>query len=160
MDLLVALGISIGVLAGLWGQFSGAAGLVTWVAFLSWACFFAVGGKKEGLLKVVASNMSGVVWGLIIVFLLKTFPFQYSLGVYLAIVVFFVCIQAKLSLLSFIPGTFVGIACYFGTSFNWQGTMIALVIGACLGFVSEYVGILLTKIGKKADAVAEAEAEA
>ena len=152
MDLLVALGISIGVLAGLWGQFSGPAGLITWVAFVSWACFFAVGGKKEGLLKVVASNASGVVWGLIIVFLLKNFGFQYALGVYLAIVVFFVCVQAKFSILSFIPGTFVGIACFFGTNFNWQGTLIALVIGACLGFVSEYLGVMLTKIGKKEEA--------
>jgi hypothetical protein len=158
MDLLVALGISIGVLAGLWGQFSGAAGLVTWVAFVSWACFFAAGGKKEGLIKVVASNISGVVWGLIIVFLLKTFAFQYGLGVYIAIAVFFVCLQAKISFLSFIPGTFVGIACFFGTSFNWQGTIIALVIGACLGFVSEYIGVMLTKAGKKAEAGVEAEA--
>lgn len=149
MDLLVALGISIGVLAGLWGQFSGPAGLITWVAFVSWACFFAAGGKKDGLIKVAASNVSGVVWGLIIVFLLKSFPFQYGLGVYIAIIVFLACIQAKLSILSFIPGTFAGIACFFGTNFNWQGTLIALLAGACLGFVSEYLGVMLTKIGKK-----------
>jgi hypothetical protein len=51
MKPLVTIGLTAGILAGLWTQFSTPFGLITWVGFLSWACFFAAGGKRIGLLK-------------------------------------------------------------------------------------------------------------
>lgn len=154
MDFLVSLGISVGVLAGLWCQFSGDAKLITWIAVASWACFYAIGGKKEGVFKTVPSNLSGVIWGIIIVYGLNHFGFHYALGVYIALGVFFMCVQAKWSVLSFIPGSFIGIACYFGSGNDWKGTMLALVIGACLGYISEIGAVYISKIGKKTEATA------
>ena len=150
MNLLLALGLSIGVLAGLWGQVSSMIGLITWVGFISWASFYAAGGKKEGLLKAVASNLSGVLWGFLIgqlVTILGGFP--YALGVAIAIGCFIMVVQANISVLSLIPGAFAGCASFFGTNGDWEGTAIALVAGAVLGYISEIIGVALSNIGKK-----------
>ena len=40
---------------------------VVWVGFASWACFYAAGGRTQGLVEALASNVSGVVWGWLIV---------------------------------------------------------------------------------------------
>ena len=55
MERLTALGISIGVLAGLSTWFAGTvtqlgswqSPFVVWVAFASWACFYAAGGRSQ-----------------------------------------------------------------------------------------------------------------
>jgi hypothetical protein len=146
MHLLVALGLSIGVLAGLWTEASVATGLITWVAFVAWAAFYAAGGKKEGLIKLVPANLLGVVWGILAVYFTKIVVIPYALGIGVAIAVFLICIQAYWKVLSFIPGCVIGFACYFGSNFDWKGTVIALVLGAVLGFISEWLAIALTKL--------------
>lgn len=156
MNLLVALGISIGVLAGIWAQVSilPAIALPTFVGVISWACFYALGGKKEGLLKTVTSNLSGVFWAFIVVLIFKalvgTIP-AVALGLALAIGCFIMVIQANIDVLSFIPGTFCGAAAYFGTNYDLKKTVIALVIGALLAYLSQIIGIALSNIGKKAN---------
>ena len=67
MKPLITIGITAGILAGLWTQFSTPFGLITWVGFLSWACFFAAGGKRDGLLKTIPANLTGVLWGAAII---------------------------------------------------------------------------------------------
>lgn len=149
MDLLVALGISIGVLAGILGEVSGPTGVITWVAFVAWASFYAAGGKTEGLMKAVASNVSGVIWGIVIVLIAKSIGIPFALGIGITVGAFMMCVQAHWKVLSFIPGAFAGCASYFGTNTNWKGAIIALVIGAVLGYISEVIGVFLSNIGKK-----------
>src|SRR5687768_3076765 len=67
MSFLTAVGISVGVLAGLWMVASSAFGLLTFAGFLSWASFYAAGGKIKGLKDTLILNFAGVVWGFIIV---------------------------------------------------------------------------------------------
>src|SRR2546425_5705439 len=66
MDTLMALAVSIGVLIALWVKFGGllAPGLAIAVptGIVAWACFFAAGGKVQGLQKAIAANLSGVIW--------------------------------------------------------------------------------------------------
>src|SRR2546425_1240264 len=66
MDTLMALAVSIGVLIGLWVKFGGllAPGLAIAVptGIVAWACFFAAGGKVQGLQKAIAANLSGGIW--------------------------------------------------------------------------------------------------
>lgn len=154
MNLLVALGLSIGILAGIWAQVSvlPAIALPTFVGVISWACFYAAGGKKEGLVKTLSSNLSGVLWAFVVVAIFKALAGALpsaALGIAVAIGCFIMVIQANIKILSFIPGTFAGAAAFFGTNFDWQKTAIALVIGALLAFLSEVIGTALTKIGKK-----------
>ncbi len=165
MNLLVALGISIGVLAGAWVYVGllPAIALPVWVGVISWACFYALGGKKEGLLKTICSNLSGLLWGYFIVLI---FGLSGSSTIVLAIAVavgcFIMCIQANIKVLSFIPGAFAGTASYFSVvfyygaakvtgRFNWLDTAICLIVGALLAFLSQYIGVAMSNAGKKAE---------
>lgn len=146
MDIIIALGISIGVLAGVWTVGSISLGLITWAGFLSWASFYAAGGETKGLKDAVMGNISGVIWGAIIIKISSMFGGSTAgLGVAVAIGACAMCWQAKISHLSFIPGAFIGCATFFGTSFDVKGSIIALVLGAVLGYVSQQVGKLLAK---------------
>lgn len=149
MDPLLAIGISVGILAGLWGQFSGDLGLITWVAFVAWAMFYAAGGKRAGYLKTVPTNMVGVLWGWLMVWFAGVLGFTGALGIAVGIGAFAMVVQAKIPWLSFIPGAFAGTSCYFGTGGDWQGTVIGLLLGASLGWLSEAGGGWIAKIGAK-----------
>ena len=63
MDALVALALSIGILIAGWTYVAlGPGALPVWAGIVAWGCFFAAGGKTEGLMKTIASNLSGVLW--------------------------------------------------------------------------------------------------
>jgi len=152
MSFFVAAGISIGVLAGIWAQFCGNIGLLAWIGFVSWACFYAAGGGKAGLGKTLAANLSGVVWGVVIVAIMGLMNFPFALGVAVVIGAFMMCAQAHIKYLAFIPGSFAGCASYFGSNADWKVAAISLICGAILGYLSEIIALYLVKIfGKKAD---------
>ena len=136
MKSFIGVGISVGVLAGLWTQASIELALITWVAFVAWATFFAAGGGREGFLKGLAANLSGVAWAWLASKILEQMTFNGAVALAVTVLAFVLCVQAALPLLSFIPGAFVGTAVFFGTSFDLGGTVLALVIGACLGWLS------------------------
>src|SRR5260370_4295005 len=62
MDMLMALAISIGVLIAVWVKVGTMASLLVPAGIVAWALFYAAGGKTQGLQKVIASTLSGVVW--------------------------------------------------------------------------------------------------
>lgn len=141
MKALLGIGISVGVLAGIWTYASIELTLITWVAFIAWACFFAAGGGTTGLAKGLAANLAGVFWGWVISQGLDNVSSStIALALMVTVVGFILCIEAALPLLSFIPGGFAGTAVFFGTAFDLSGVLIALVAGAVLGLVSERVG--------------------
>lgn len=166
MDLLVALGISIGILAGTWVYVGllPAIALPVWVGVISWACFYAVGGKKEGLLKTLCSNLSGLLWGFLIVTVYgKLGGSLIVLAVAVAVGCFIMCVMAKINIFSFIPGAFAGTASYFSVvfyygaakvtgRFDWLDTAICLIAGAILALLSQAIGTALSNIGKKKSA--------
>jgi hypothetical protein len=148
MDVLVALAISIGILIAGWTYVASpeVAGLPVWAGIVAWGCFFAAGGKTTGLSKTIASNLSGVVWAFLA---LQALPrvggTTVALSLLVGLAAFFMVLQSKISILSFIPGAFLGAATAVsvvvgaGTMFPhpWVKTIIALVAGAVLGYVSE-----------------------
>ena len=136
----MGIGISVGVLAGAWTFFSVEVGLITWVAFIAWACFFAAGGGTEGFRKGLAANLAGALWGYVISLVLKVNSSTLVLALAVTVVGFILCVQAAWSVLSFIPGAFAGTAVFFGTAFDLSGTLLALVIGAALGLASALLG--------------------
>lgn len=142
---LLGIGLSVGVLAGVWTFVSVELALVTWVAFVAWACFFAAGGGVTGLKKGLASNLAGVLWGFVISLGLNLSSSTIALALMVTVVGFILCVEAGWSLLSFIPGGFAGTAVFFGTSFDLAGTLIAVVAGAVLGLVSEIAGAQIQK---------------
>ena len=141
---LLGIGISVGVLAGVWTFASVELAWITWVAFVAWACFFAAGGGTSGLAKGLAANLAGVFWGWVISQGLENVSGStLALALMVTVVGFVLCVEAALPLLSFIPGGFAGTAVFFGTGFDVVGVLVAVVAGALLGIVSEKLGAVL-----------------
>jgi hypothetical protein len=150
MDALVALAISIGVLIAVWTYLAlGVAALPVWAGIVAWGAFFAAGGKTNGLVKTIAANLSGVFWAFLALQAANRFGGGVPiLAAMVGIAAFFMVLQAKLPLLSFIPGAFLGaataVSVVVGANGTWTKTILALVIGALFGYVSELLAGALT----------------
>jgi hypothetical protein len=155
MDVLVALAISIGVLIAVWTYIAIAvAALPVWAGIVAWGCFFAAGGKTTGLSKTIAANLSGVVWAFLALYAAKSLGGSVPiLAVCVGVAAFFMVLQAKIPALSFIPGAFLGAATAVsvvvgaGATFPhpWIKTVIALIVGALLGYLSEMLAGAMTR---------------
>jgi hypothetical protein len=143
MDALLALALSIGILIAGWTYLAlGVAALPVWAGIVAWGCFFAAGGKTTGLTKTVATNLSGVLWAFLALYLWNRFGGGVPmLSLLVGIAAFIMVIQAKLSILSFIPGAFLGaataVSVVVGANGTYTSTIIALVAGAVFGYLSE-----------------------
>ena len=143
MDALVALAISIGILIAGWTYVAlGPGALPVWAGIVAWGCFFAAGGKTQGLTKTIASNLSGVFWAFVALTAWNKFGGGVPvLSVLVGLAALFMVLQAKISALSFIPGAFLGaataVSVVVGANGTWTKTIIALVVGAVLGYLSE-----------------------
>lgn len=156
MDLLLALGISIGVLIAGWTYVAlGPAALPVWAGIVAWGCFFAAGGKTTGLMKTVASNLSGVLWAFLALQAATRFGGGTAiLSVAVGVAALFMVLQAKIPTLSFIPGAFLGaataVSVVVGANGTWTKTIIALVAGAVLGYLSELIAGMMSSPKKAA----------
>jgi hypothetical protein len=146
MDALVALAISIGILIAGWTYVAlGPGALPVWAGIVAWGAFFAAGGKTQGLTKTIASNLSGVFWAFVALTAWNKFGGGVPvLSILVGIAALFMVLQAKISALSFIPGAFLGaataVSVVVGANGTWTKTIIALVVGAVLGYLSEMLG--------------------
>lgn len=150
MDLLLALGISIGVLIAGWTYVAlGPAALPVWAGIVAWGCFFAAGGKTTGLMKTVASNLSGVLWA----FLALQAATRLGggtpiLAVAVGVAALIMVLQSRISALSYIPGAFLGaataVSVVVGANGTWSKTVIALVAGALLAYLSEMLAGMIS----------------
>jgi hypothetical protein len=150
--MLSALAISIGILIAIWTYIAlGVAALPVWAGIVAWATFFAAGGKTDGLVKTLGSNLSGVLWA----FIALTIYGQYGnsnimiLAVLVGVIAAIMVLQSRISFLSFIPGSFLGaataVSVVVGASGTWQKTVIALVAGAIFGWLSEMVAGMISR---------------
>jgi len=143
MDALVALAISIGILIAGWTYVAlGPGALPVWAGIIAWGCFFAAGGKTEGLAKTIASNLSGVLWAFLALTAWNSFGGGVPvLSILVGIAAMFMVLQAKIPTLAFIPGAFLGaataVSVVVGANGTWSRTIVALVVGDVLGYVSE-----------------------
>ncbi|HEX6106666.1 MAG TPA: DUF1097 domain-containing protein [Gemmatimonadales bacterium] len=152
MDALLALGLAIGILIAGWTYVAvGVAALPVWAGIVAWGCFFAAGGKTEGLMKTIASNLSGVLWAFLALYVWNAAGQGVPLlSLLVGIAAFGMVLQAKIPALGFIPGAFLGaataVSVVVGASGTWVSTIIALVAGAVLGYLSEMLaGAMGTK---------------
>lgn len=144
MNMLLALALSIGVLIAIWTYIAlGPASLPVWAGIVAWACFFAAGGKTQGLLRTIASNLSGVFWALVALTVSnRVAPGQIPvLALMVGVVAFAMVLQSRVSALSFIPGAFLGaataVSVVVGAGGTYPRTIAALVAGAIFGYLSE-----------------------
>ncbi|WP_277587485.1 DUF1097 domain-containing protein [Psychrobacillus antarcticus] len=148
MDKTIALAISVGLLSATWAGTAHIFGLISWVGFVSWACFYAAGGGNAGLLKTLPSNFTGALYGFLIAYIPGILHFPFVSFIITTIICMIIVVQSKWSVLSFVPGTFAGSAIYFGNDFDLSTTIYSMLIGAILGYISEKGGLYLAKIKK------------
>jgi len=147
--MLTALALSIGILIALWVKVGSMASLLVPAGIVAWACFFAAGGKIQGLQKTIAATLSGVVW----VWLAMTLIGMMGMGswgwVIIGVVAFILVFQSRVPALSFIPGAFCGAAVTaWAAPTDPKGYLmvaVALIAGAVLGYVSEMGAGMLAK---------------
>lgn len=154
MDYLTSVAITIGILTGLWSGIGLNYGLIIWIGFVSWACYFASGTKVEGLTKTLAANLVGAFWAFIAIqgFTLlnkQGMALPVAVGITVGIVCAIMVLEARISILSFIPGAFAGAAAFFGgnvfESASWTAVVIALIAGALLGYISDVAAKAIMK---------------
>ncbi|GHV28669.1 hypothetical protein FACS1894167_06330 [Synergistales bacterium] len=150
MDYISAVGVTVGLLAGAWVYGSGVFGICGFAGFLGWASYFAAGGGAEGIKKAVCGNLSGVFWGFLTVYLSGLAPSSLGLAITI-LAAAIMCWQAKIPLLAFIPGTFIGNACFYANGNNPLDTAIGLACGIALGFISDYSAKKLSRNQSGAD---------
>lgn len=129
-----------------------------WVTFIAWASFFILGGKKDGLIKSVSSNLTGLLISsatLIVITTSNSEPLLTAIfvGIGSAAMVQF----SKISLLSTLPAIVWGFASTVGTtavtgiSITKIGldnpaliSATALILGGLFGYISERLANTLT----------------
>lgn len=162
MSAYLALAVSVGVLAILdtW-LFVGPlattalAGLV-WISFIAWGCHFHSGGGIKGSTTAVVGMSFGALVGMVAVTLaggafaglgIMAAPIAVGLGA------FVICLASKINLLAVIPASVYGFASVAGPILLAGKTpteafipvVLAVIIGAIFGYVSEVVANALTK---------------
>jgi hypothetical protein len=157
MDLLVALGISIGILIAAWVYVAVGMpelGLIVWAGIIAWGTFYAAGGGMDGLKKGIASNLAGNFWAAVALYVFNMMGGGnvVVLAIIFGIIAFIFCVQAKIPLLSFIPGAFLGAATWVGVDVAGAAgdggavdaadimIPVSMVVGAVLGYISEIAG--------------------
>jgi len=160
MDVLVALGVSIGILIAAWTYIAlgTAAALPVWAGIVAWGCFFAAGGKTTGLTKTIASNVSGVFWAFVALYLSASLPGIGALSLLVGVAALFMVLQSKIPALSFIPGAFLGAATAVSVVVGaegkfphpWARTVVALVLGAVFGYLSEMLAGAIARKPRRA----------
>ena len=160
MDVLVALAVSIGILIAAWTYIAlgTAAALPVWAGIVAWGCFFAAGGKTTGLTKTVASNLSGVFWAFVALYLSASLPGIGALSLLVGVAALFMVLQSKIPALSFIPGAFLGAATAVSVVVGaegkfphpWARTVVALVLGAVFGYLSEMLAGAIARKPRRA----------
>jgi hypothetical protein len=160
MSMLLALALSIGVLIAVWTYVAvGVAALPVWAGIVAWATFFAAGGKNDGLIRTIASNLSGVFWAYVALYVYGRMGNGnvMVLAALVGVIGFAMVLQSKATLLGFIPGAFLGaattVSVVVGANGDYVKTIIALVAGAVFGYISELIaGALAGSSAKQAAA--------
>jgi hypothetical protein len=173
MPALFALATSVGLLAVLdtWLFFGPLAttlvtGLV-WTSFIAWGCHFHSGGGTKGSTTAVVCMSWGALVGMAAV-MLASGPFAglggavapaIAVGIGAAVI----CLSSKLPILATIPASVYGFAAIAGPIILRRDapekaiipTILAVIIGAIFGYVSEMLANALTKkSGPSAEATA------
>ncbi|MGS0726394.1 DUF1097 domain-containing protein [Shewanella sp. 0m-11] len=144
------IAISAGLLAAIWAGVADVLHLVTWIGFLSCSTFFAqTHAGVKGMLMAMATNLSGVFWGWLIISG-SSFFVSPLLGYTLTgIATAAMCLQASHQKLAFIPGAFIGCCITFAMGADIAAIIPPLLLGAVLGYCMSLLTGQLISLTKK-----------
>ena len=162
MPAYFALAVSVGLLAVLdtWlfvGPLAATLPGLVWISFIAWGCHFHSGGGMKGATTTVACMSWGALVGMLSVMLANGpfGPLDDAVGVAIAVGIgaAVICLSSKIPLFATIPASVYGFASIAGPMVLRGDapaeailpTIIAILIGAVFGYVSELVANALTK---------------
>lgn len=144
MSLLLALSITTGIISALLVWFTSLFDIASWLAFLGATSYFASTDKgAKGLIQVWLTNFSGAIWAMLIIIASTYMNSDFASYATTGVFAFIMCIQAKINVLKFIPGTFLGAAALFSSNGEWLSAFVGVFIGAIFGFLMTYTGEVL-----------------
>jgi Protein of unknown function (DUF1097) len=154
MDMVLALALVLGVMVAAWVKVSPLLGVYWFIGAIGLACFYAAGGRMNGLKKAIPAGLAGMAFAAAaeLFSILSGHPELewIALGVATVLVV----IASKWSLLAFLPAGLCGIS-LVGAG-GVMGIMdlvtnaklaIAFVAGMVAGYIAEMIAGM---VGKKA----------
>lgn len=171
MKPLIALSLSLGLLAAVATWVSLTAGLLVWAVFLAWASFFHCGGDMNALKSSLINNLFGLICGWVAALLIVVVPapgLVLRAAIFVGLTVVVLVLAAHLKVLSAIPSGFYGYAAIFAyllmtkdalsvsalTKLNMQNGLIAvglsLIVGNLFGIVSAKFSAVLQPSPKHA----------
>ncbi|WP_067517133.1 DUF1097 domain-containing protein [Endozoicomonas ascidiicola] len=156
MPQLFCIALTTGLLSGLWAWIADSFHLLTWAGFLGCTSFFATQGDLRSLAGSIATNISGIVWAMVMIYASTIIESSIINYVVIAVVSFLMCIQAHKKWLAYIPGTFIGACSTFAANGDWKIVAISLLIGALIGYAMKHSGLWLHRFLKKESAVDKA----
>ena len=150
--------VSIGALAAIATYLTETAVLVpTWVTFIGWTSFYAVGAGTTGFMRSVVANLGGVVIGSITLLAMHLGANSAMLIALAVGVASAVAVQAsKVSVFGALPAIFFGFSCTVGTAAVTGKSVLtmttdspvlvaatALVLGNAFGIASQWLAEML-----------------
>lgn len=162
MNGYISLAISVGVLAAIdtflfFGPLATLLPGLVWISFVAWGCHFHSGAGVKGMTTAMVGMSFGAVVGMVAVMLasgpLASLGDPAAISVTVGLGAFVICLASKAPLLAVIPASVYGFASIAGpialtgrepTEALWQ-TVLAVIIGALFGIVSEKLAGAMTK---------------
>jgi len=153
MNATTTKALSLALVVAVWTIVShlGKLPLQLWPVIVGLACFVGAGGGMMGLQKSVLGSLSGVVWALIYASVVGALGHsEVADALIIGAAVFGMVLQARVPLLSYTAGAFVGAATALGaravTINGGIRVAIALAIGCVLGIVAERVAEMIGRM--------------
>lgn len=140
---IFSLAVGNAVVCGTWtyiGTVFAGSLITVWGGFAGCTSYFVAGGGKNGLIRSVCSNLTGILIASIIIFLGNFFNQPIFAAICTGIFTWLMCYLGHFDLTKFVPCTFIGGFSTFASNGNWQMCLICLVIGNFVGFGSDYFG--------------------
>ncbi|WP_420271193.1 DUF1097 domain-containing protein [Klebsiella quasipneumoniae] len=148
MKLDLSIAMTTGLFSATWIVLATLLHLPAWAGFLGCTTYFAINNNSSSALFICALSLaSGVAWACASLGVLQQYHGSLLiLVVSTGTIAFFMCIQARLKYLSFIPGAFIGSCTVFASDVHLISSIAALFAGLLAGFLMKFSGLWLHKL--------------
>lgn len=156
MGYIMASALSSGLISGIWTGIANYLSIFlpnlfsSWVGFVGITSYFVAGGKKEGFIRSLTSNLTGVLIGCIIIAISSLSESVVFGAAVTGVFTWLICYLAHIDLTKFSTCTFMGGYSAFATGGNWRLLVICLICGNIVGYLCTLFGdFLYSKFKKK-----------
>lgn len=141
---LSCLGLAMALFSALWIMICSVTGMLSWIGFAGCTSYFASGkSKKAGVITAIITNLSGVVWAMVSIYLGRYWESAVATAIFCACISYIIIVQAKVKCLEFIPGAYIGCFTTFAVGGEWRIIIIPIILGPLMGMATDVVGTWL-----------------